>query len=182
METTQSELNIPAAAESEEPVMENVTRMNRERYFEAATVRGKSWRSRIFTVLGAISAVTGLILGNPTLVVVALAVTLLSMFSHLIVAWRDFGKLKRFHPSGEWDKTIRFYADRIETDSGVGAVSVASYRDIKREYETEHMFVLDFGGKAPATTLHKDSFTSGSFAALRDFLVERQRAEYDDAK
>lgn len=170
----------PEEPEEETPVMENVTAMNRERYFEAAAARGKSWKTRICTAIGIIVMVTGLFLTWAACFVLGLAATLLAMFSHVIIAYRDFSKLKRFHPSGEWTKTIRFYEDRVETDSGVGVVSVAKYGDIKREYETREMYVIDFGKAAPATTLHKDSFTVGSIDALRAFLLEKQRREYDD--
>lgn len=181
MENSELELNIPAGGEAEALlVMENVTQMNRARYFEAAQVRGKSWKNRIFAGLAVICAVAGIFMSNLTVFLVSLLIALMAMFSHVVIAYRDFGKLKNFHPTGEWTKTVRFYADHIETDSGVGAVSAAHYRDIKKEYETEHMYVIDFGGKAPATTLCKDSFTLGSFEELRSFLLERQRAAYDD--
>lgn len=165
---------------SEPPVMENVTAMDRARYFEAAAVRGRSWKVRICTAVGVIVMATGLFLTHAVILILGVIATLLAMFSHVVVAYRDFGKLKRFHPSGTWTKTIRFYEDRVETDSGVGILSVAKYGDIKREYETGQMYVIDFGKAAPATTLHKDSFTIGSFEALRAFLLEKQRAEYND--
>lgn len=168
-----------AETEPEAPVMENVTAMNRERYFEAAAVRGKSWKVRICTAIGVIAMATGLFLTHAAILILGVIATLLAMFSHVVIAYRDFGKLKRFHPSGTWTKTIRFYEDRVETDSGVGALSVAKYSDIKREYETRQMYVIDFGKAAPATTLHKDSFTVGSIEALRAFLLEKQREEYN---
>ena len=171
-----------ARAETAVPVMENVTRMDRDRYFEAARVRGKSWKSRIFAALSVVCAMLGLMMTNLAVFVVGMIAALLAMFSHVILAYRDFGKLKRFHPTGEWTKTVRFFEDHIETDSGVGVTSVAKYRDIKREYETEHMYVIDFGGKVPATTLSKDGFVSGSFEEMKQFLLERQRAEYDTKK
>ena len=105
-----------------------------------------------------------------------------SMQYKRIIAWtldRDFGKLKRRHGADHWDKTIRFFDDHLESVSGGGAPSVLPYRRIRREYETEHMYVLDFGSAAPAMAFAKDGFTLGSFEEMKDWLLERQRASYD---
>lgn len=175
-----TEEQVSAEAKVASPVLVNITQMNRDRYFEAAMLRGKAWKNRIFAILAVIFAVVGgLMMNNMLVFVLCLLIALLAMFGHVILAYRDFGKLKNHHPTGEWTKTIRFYPDRVETDSGIGSVSIATYRDIKHEYESEHMYLIDFGGKAPATTLCKDSFTVGSIEELRAFLLERRRAEYD---
>lgn len=164
--------------ESEAPVMENVTVMNRARYFEAAAAQAKSWRTRICTAVGILAMATGLFLTHAAFFIMGVIAALLASFYHVIIAYRDFGKLKRSHPSGTWTKTVRFYEDRVETDSGTGTCSMAKYSDIRREYETQQMYVIDFGKAAPATAFHKDSFTAGSIETLRPFLLEKQREEY----
>ena len=163
----------------EQPHMINVTTMDKALYLESAAAMGKRWKGRIFAVLAMVCAVYGLIIQKWIVVVLALIIALLALFSHVILAYRDFGKLKRRHGADHWDKTIRFFDDYLESVSGSGVPSVLPYRRIRREYETEHMYVLDFGSAAPATAFAKDGFILGSFEELKDWLVERQRASFD---
>lgn len=162
------------------PVFENVTRMDRSLYLEAAAAQGKRARLRLFALGGGIAAATGLLLSLPVLTVFGIATAVLAVVSPLLTGLRDYQKLKRLHPSGVWSKTVRFYPDRIETDSGLGAVSTASYGSIRNEWESKRMYVLDFGGSASSNAFCKDAFTKGSFEELKIFLLERQRAAYDE--
>lgn len=167
--------------EKERLIFENHTEMNRELYFEAAATRGSKWKVRIFVLIGIVLLFSGIYLTDVPIIVLSIVVIALALFSHVIIAYRDFGKLKRFYPTGTWTKTVRFYEDHIETDSGIGAVTRATYKDIRKETETKHMYVIEFTREFPATTFRKDGFTEGSFEEFKSFLTERQRAEYEPA-
>ena len=91
-----------------------------------------------------------------------------------------FGLPKRIMAFDNDTKTVRFYEDRVETDSGTGKISAAPYASIRRESETEHMYILEFGKELPATAFDKDSFVRGSVGELRPFLTEARRRVYDD--
>lgn len=168
-----------SAVQEQNPRLVNVTTMDKALYLESAAAMGKRWKGRIFSVLAMVCAVYGLIIHRWIVVALALLIAVLALFSHVIMAYRDFGKLKRRHGADHWDKTIRFFDDHLESFSGGGAPSVLPYRRIRREYETEHMYVLDFGSAAPAMTFAKDGFTLGSFEEMKNWLLERQRASYD---
>ena len=170
----------PFDVQEQKPHLINVTTMDKALYLESAAAMGKRWKGRIFSVLAMVCAVYGLSIHRWIVVVLALLIALLALFSHVILAYRDFGKLKRRHGTDHWDKTIQFFDDHLESVSGSGAPSVLPYRRIRREYETEHMYVLDFGSAAPAMTFAKDGFTLGSFEEMKDWLLERQRASYDE--
>lgn len=172
-----SELTEETADEM--PTLINITKMNKSLYLESAAAMGKRWKGLIFTVLAAACAVYGLFVSNWVLLVLSLIVAIIALFSHLLLAYRDFGRLKRRYGAEEWIKTIRFYDDYLETSSEGSVPSVYPYRSIRREYETEHMYVLDFGSAGPATTLAKDGFTLGTFEEMKKWLTERQLASYD---
>lgn len=164
----------------EEPKLINQTHMNRTLYLESAAAMGKRWKGRIFSVLAAICAVYSLFIGNWLLFFLALLIAALALFSHLILAYRDFSRLKRRHGGEEWGKTIRFFSDCLESASDDTPPAVYPYRNIRNEYETEHMYVLDFGSGAPAITMAKDGFTVGTFQEMKEWLLERQRASYNE--
>ena len=168
------------AGTAEEPVFVNVTRMDRERYFEAVSSRGRSLRSRILTIGGAAVAVVALLMGSWFVSALGLLAAVLAVLSPGILGRRDFRKLCELHGGEEWTKTVRFYEDRVETDSGTGKISAAPYASIRRESETEHMYILEFGKELPATAFDKDSFVRGSVGELRPFLTEARRRVYDD--
>ena len=161
-----------SAVQKQKPRLINVTTMDRALYLESAAAMG-----RIFSVLAMVCAVYGLIIHRWIVVALALIIAVLALFSHVIMAYRDFGKLKRRHGADHWDKTIRFFDDHLESVSGGGAPSVLPYRRIRREYETEHMYVLDFGSAAPAMAFAKDGFTLGSFEEMKDWLYDESYAK-----
>lgn len=163
----------------ETPVLENTSRIDRELYMEAVRGRASGWRSRLTVLLGVLVAVAGLLMHWTILTVLGLIYAVGRILTPVVTGHRDFGKLLQRHPEGEWSKTVRFYPDRIETDSGLGAPTVVPYKNIRREIETPRLYIIDFGKAAPSTMLRKDSFTRGSLEELRDFLTARQRAEYD---
>ncbi len=171
--------NIPMTQTTESPQMENVTRMDKDGYFEAVMARGKALKRRIFSALGIVCAVVGLLMANRIVVVCGLLVTLLALFSHLLIGYRDFQKLKVVHPTGEWEKTTRFFEDYMEVDTGDGQPKRRAYKDIRREYETEHMYVVEFGKEVSAMTFRKDGFTKGSFEEFQAYLTDKQRQYYD---
>ena len=74
-----------------------------------------------------------------------------------------------------------FFPDRVETDSGEGRISSAPYRSIQKEFETEHMYILEFGKEIPATAFDKNGFTEGSLDELRAFLLQARRSVFSDA-
>ncbi len=167
----------------EAPLLENVSEMDEPLYMEAALARGKSWKNRLFALLGVVIAALGLMLGGNWLVtLLGLAVTLLAWFSPLIIGRRDLARLKARCAGDRWQKTVRFYSDRIETCSASGATTTARYRDIRREYESEHMYVIDYGRTCPATAFRKDGFTIGDLAQMKALLLERQRESFSSGR
>ncbi len=158
-------------------VMENVSTIDRSVYFQAVQARGRSWKMWLFCVLGILLVPVGLIMYQHWVWICGLTIAVLSMFYHVILGHRDYGKLCQYHPEGVWQKTVRFYEDRIETDSGMGRVTVAYYRHIRRRRITDTLILLDFGRHAPATFFRKDSFTRGNAALLVSFLNEMQQAD-----
>ena len=162
------------------PVLVNVTRMTRDKYFEAVRARGKYTRSRFFVLGGIVIAVLGLLMASPVVAVLGVVISLLTIVSPYAIGRRDYRRLEAIHPHGEWVKTVRFFPDRVETDSGEGQIRSAPYRSIKTEFETEHMYILEFGKEIPATTFDKDSFVQGSLDELKAFLTEARRSGYSD--
>ena len=172
----------PEDRETGEPVMINVTRMDRDRYFEAVRVRAKSGRNLALTVGGIAVAAIGLLMHSYLAAALGAAVAVLTILQPFLIGRRDFRRLCEIHPGGEWEKTIRFFPDRVESDAGNGRITVASYDSIRREYESESMYVLDFGRISPAAAFSKDGFTRGSLAELKTFLTEVRRAKYAPGK
>lgn len=166
-----------SCAEESGPLFVNVTHMDRDRYFEAVKARARSGRNLALLAGGILAAVIGLLMAGRWIAVLGILIAALSILSPAVIGRRDYRRLCERHPGGEWDKTIRFYADRLENDAGEG-VTTAAYGDIRREYESEHMYILDFGKARPAAAFDKDGFTKGSMAELKDFLTEARRAKY----
>jgi hypothetical protein len=159
-------------------VMENMSRIDRELYFEAVRGMSRGWKNRLLALAGVLVATVGLLMGWKPLLVLGLALGAGFALSPVLVGYRDYQKLLLRHPEGAWDKTVRFYEDRVETRSQGGPATAVPYRHIRREVETEHLYILDFGNKAPSTMFRKDGFCTGSLEELRPFLLERQRAAY----
>ena len=168
----------PEAQASEEPVFVNVTRMDRERYFESVRARAKNGRNLALCVGGAAAVLIGLFMASRWVALLGGLVFVLTVLSPAIVGRRDYRQLCERHPGGVWEKTVRFYADRMESDAGGGHVTAAQYADIRREYESERMYILDFGKACPAAAVDKDGFVKGSFRELRTFITEARRALY----
>ena len=83
-----------SAVQKQKPRLINVTTMDRALYLESAAAMGKRWKGRIFSVLAMVCAVYGLIIHRWIVVALALIIAVLALFSHVIMAYRDFGKLK----------------------------------------------------------------------------------------
>ena len=175
---------MPAMTAENAPllVMENVSEINRELYFEGVRARRKGLRLYLFTALGILLVPTGLLMYKFWVWGLGLVIVLLAQFSHIMIGWRDFGKLRRLHPSGVWTKTVRFYDDRIESRSGQGPVRTARYRDLKQTGESEHLYIVEFRSGLPAVLLRKDGFTTGEGERLRSFLRRMEEADYEAAK
>ena len=169
--------SVPA----DEPVFVNVTHMDRERYFEAVRARAKSGRNLALTAGGVIAAAAGLLMASRWVAVLGVVIFALTAASPGVIGRRDYSRLCERHPGGRWEKTVRFYPDRLETDDGNGNIAAAAYADIRRECAYKRMYVLDFGSGRPATAFDTEGFTKGSIDGLRDFLTEARRAAYDPA-
>ncbi len=170
---------IPACdPEENEPSFVNVTRMDRELYFEAVRARAKNGRSTLLVLGGIVAAAIGLLMHGTAVAVLGAAVAILAILSPAVIGRRDFRRLCALHPGGTWEKTVRFFSDRLESDAGSGHVTTAMYADIRREYETERLYILDFGKKAPAAAMEKSGFTLGTAEELKTFLTEARRAKY----
>jgi hypothetical protein len=165
--------------QAREPVMVNTSVIDKALYYEGVQGREKGWKSRILILLGIVIAVIGLLMNWKPLAVLGVLLSVGYILAPTVIGHRDYKKLCMVHPEGSWTKTVTFYEDRLETDSGNGKPTVVKYKDIRREIETEHLYILDFGKKAPASLFRKDSFTQGSMEELKPFLLERQRAAYD---
>ena len=164
--------------EKAEPVLVNITRMDRERYFEAVRARSRSLRSRVLLAGGVIAAAIGLLMHSYLVAALGVLIAVLTVLSPALIGRRDFRRLCELHPGGEWTKTVRFYPDRVETEVGPGRVSSMPYESIRRELESERMYVLDFGREHPAAAFDKSGFTKGSAEELRAFLTEARRRAY----
>ena len=174
------EVPMDAASESE-PLFVNITRMDRDKYFEAVQARAKNGRSLALVLGGIAVAVIGLLMQSYAVAALGAVVAVLTILSPFLIGRRDFRRLCAFHPGGIWEKTVRFYPDRVETDSGGGRVTAALYGSIRRESESERMYILDYGRTHPATTFEKSGFTRGSMEELRGFLTEARRSAYAPA-
>ena len=170
-------VGAPAGAAESEPLFVNVTHMDRDRYFEAVKARARSGRNLALLLGGIAAAVIGLLMAGRWVAVLGILIAVLSVLSPAVIGRRDYRRLCERHPGGAWDKTLRFYSDRLESDAGEG-VTTAAYGDIRREYESGRMYILDFGKARPAAAFDKDGFTKGSMEELKDFLTEARRAKY----
>jgi len=168
----------PEGRTPDEPVFVNVTRMDRERYFEAVRARAKNGRSLALCAGGAVCALIGLFMASRWVAVLGVLVFILTVLSPAIIGRRDYRRLCGRYPGGVWEKTVRFYADRLESDAGGGHVTTARYADIRHEYETARMYILDFGKTGPAAAIDKSGFVKGSEEELRAFITEARRARY----
>lgn len=169
---------MPGSSGNAEPLFVNVTRMDRETYFEAVRARARNPRNALLVFGGVAAAVIGLLMHSHTVAVLGAVIAVLAVVSPVLIGKRDFRRLCELHPGGTWEKTIRFYPDRLESDAGTGHVTEAMYADIRREYETERMYILDFGKKAPAAAMEKAGFTVGTAEELKTFLLEARRSRY----
>ncbi len=170
-------VQAPAAA-ADEPLFVNVTHMDRDRYFEAVKTRARSGRNLALLLGGIVVAVIGLFMASRWVALLGVMTFSLTVLSPAVIGRRDYRKLCERHPSGVWEKTVRFYSDRLESDAGDGNVTTAGYGDIRHEYESERMYILDFGKAYPASAIDKSGFVKGSMEELRTFLTEARRAEY----
>ena len=170
--------NFPKSPTAVEPLFVNVTRMDRERYYESVLARARNGRNLALCIGGAAAALIGLFMASRWIALLGAAVFALAVLSPAAVGMRDYRKLCERHPGGVWEKTVRFYADRLESDAGDGNVTTAAYGDIRHEYESGRMYILDFGKTYPAAAIDKGGFVNGSVEELRAFLVEARRAEY----
>ena len=156
----------------------NVTRMDRDLYFEAVRARAKNGRNLALCAGGAAAAAVGLFMASRWIALLGALIFVLAVLSPGLIGRRDYRLLCERHPGGVWVKTVRFYPDRMESDTGDGRVATAEYAAIRREYESEHMYILDFGRAYPAAAIDKGGFVKGSAEELRAFLTETRRAQY----
>lgn len=157
----------------------NVTRMDRDLYFEAVRARAKNGRNLALCAGGVIAAAIGLFMASRLIAALGALIFALTVLSPGLIGRRDYRMLCERHPGGVWEKTVRFYPDRMESDAGDGRVTTAEYAAIRREYESEHLYILDFGRAYPAAAIDKGGFVKGSAEELRAFLTEARRAKYD---
>ena len=153
-------------------VMENRSLIDRELYMEAARALSRRWTRYAAIAFGLLLALAGIALAESFLIIGGGIITVLSTFSWLAIAMRDFGKLKERLGAESWLKTVRFYSDRIETEAGTGSIATFSYDAIRQLRETKNMLIIVFDKKQPSTMLRKDSFTLGSFDLVMAFLSE----------
>lgn len=153
-------------------VMENQSRINRDLYFEAARALHRRWTRFIEIAFGALLLVSGIAGNYIFLTVTGAMIIVLCVLSWRSLVRRDFSILREIHGCEEWKKTVRFYSTRIETENGAGHISAFRYQNIKRYRETKHMFIIDFGKKAPATMMCKDGFTVGTLELAKSFIID----------
>ena len=175
------ELSVSASETDDTPLFVNKTRMTREKYFEAVTARGKYGKNLFFRLAGPAAAVLGLTARLPGVAALGLIVALASILSPGLLGRRDYRRLCQLHPEGEWDKTVRFYRDRVETETDSGCTSVP-YGKIRHEAETEHMYILEFDRSTPATTFDKSGFTKGTLEDMKRFVVDARRGVAGDGE
>jgi hypothetical protein len=153
-------------------VMENRSLINRELYMEAARALSRRWTRYAAQVFGVSLVLAGIALSESFLFIGGLIITVLSTFSWLVIVYRDFAKLRKRHGAETWQKTVRFYSDRIETETGAGSISTFSYGAVRRIRETRNMLIMVFDKQQPANMLRKDSFTLGTSDLAVSFISE----------
>ena len=156
----------------------NKAELNRELYFEA--VRGMSMKKRdiLFMIAGLILTPLCVMLGSKTAAAMAFALAVISVLYRPLLGHRDYKKLCRRYPDGTWVKTVAFYRDCIVLTSDSGQ-RTASYENLKKIRQTEHLYILDFGKNEPASILTKSGFTQGSIEEVKAALKEHEQAEAD---
>lgn len=155
-----------------ELVMENKSRIDRALYFEAARALHRRWIRFAEIAFGVLLLSSGLAGSYIFLTVTGAIITALCLISWQVVARKDFSLLREKHGGEEWQKTVRFYSNRIETENGTGWLSTFHYENIKRCCETKHMLIIDFGKKSLATMMCKDGFTLGTYELAKSFILE----------
>lgn len=158
-------------------VMENCSLINRELYMEAARGLSRRWTRYAAKVFGISFVLAGIALSESFLIIGGTIITVLSTFSWLFVARRDFDRLRKRHGTEAWQKTVRFYSNRIETEASSGSISTFSYRAIRQLRETKNMLVIVFDNKQPANMLRKDSFTLGTCDLAISFIIDMREGE-----
>jgi hypothetical protein len=162
-------------------VMENHSLINRELYLEAGRALSRRWTRYAAKVIGILLIVAGIASSEGFLMIGGVIITVLSTFSWLIIVYRDFNKLRKRHRAEAWQKTVRFYSNRIEIEAGAGNVSTFSYSAIRRLRETRNMLIIVFGKKQPANMLRKDSFTLGTNDLAMSFISEMREIQAHDS-
>lgn len=162
-----------------EPLAVNQSKIDRALHFEA--VRSISGRRRyLICVIGGFILIPICMLnGNRAMAVMALMICVLGICSGPLKGWRDYNKLKRQYPAGEWGKSLRFFEDHVESEGESGRISAASYEQLKKIRETEHLYILDFGNRAPASMMTRDGFTKGSIEVVREAVKRSEKQEAD---
>lgn len=161
------------------PLLENHCTVNKELYFEAVQAMSNRTKDLVIAIISAILVPICLMLDNKALALVALIVALVALFYRAVIGQRDFRRLKSKHPSGQWTKRVRVFSDYVVTDSedDEDNVTVVPLEDLKKVRETDHLCILDFGKKAPATLMDKNGFQIGSLEELRILMKELNVAE-----
>ena len=146
--------------------------ISRELYMEAARALSRRWTRYASIAIGILLILTGIAIAESFLIIGGAIIALLSTFTWLIIARRDFDKLIMKHGAENWLKTVRFYSNRIETEAGTGSVSSFAYQSIKRLSESKNMVIIVFDQKQPANMMRKDSFTLGTYDMAKAFIAE----------
>ena len=153
-------------------VMENRSLIDRELYMEAARALSRRWTRYAAMAFGLLLGYRG---HRPEREFSDHRRRHYHRAQHLFLAGdRDAGfrQTQEKHGAESWLKTVRFYSDRIETETGAGSISTFSYDAIRQLRETENLVIIVFGKKQPSTMLRKDSFTLGTFDLAMAFLSE----------
>jgi hypothetical protein len=153
-------------------VMENRSLIDRALYMEAGRALSRRWTRYAAQVFGILLVVAGIAISESFLIIGGAIITVLSTVSWLVIVFRDFDKLRKTHGAEAWQKTVRFYSDRIEIEAGAGGISTFSYSAIRQLRETRNLLVIVFGEKRPANMLRKDGFTLGTSDLAMSFVSE----------
>ncbi len=157
----------------------NQAELDKELYFEAVRVLSKKRRYLVLMATGLLLVPVCILMGSKMAAIFSLLIAVIAAVYRPLVGWRDYRKLRRRYQNDRWSKTISFYPDSIEIISSGGDQRVETYDRVNAIRSTEHLYVLDFGKKAPSTILTKDGFVRGSIEDVNAALARHIRAEAD---
>lgn len=157
----------------------NQAELDRELYFEAVRALSRKRRYLVLMAAGLLLTPVCVLTGSRTAAALSFLVAVIAAVYRPLIGWRDYRKLHRRYQSGQWNKTISFYPDRIEVISPDGDRRIEAYDRLNAIRSTQHLYILDFGKKAPSSILTKDGFVRGSIEDVNAVLAHYERAEAD---